>query len=609
MNDHDLEYSEYKTFFNISRDMICIANVDGFFKKINSSFTRVLGYEDQELLAKPFVEFVHPDDVVETLQEVEKLKNGGFSVNFDNRYRHIDGSYRVISWSASSNVDTGSIYAVGRDVTDDRNARSKLQQLERALKSETIVAVTDAQGVITEANDKFCEISGYSRSELVGSTHNVVNSGHHSEGFFQQLWATISSGKVWSGKIVNRRKSGDAYIVNTIIIPIMNSQGEILNYLAVRFDISEHVQIKKELEKTLDILNETGSIAKVGGWELEVSTGELTWTDETFNILEVEKKENQKPTLPEGLSLFTPESTPIIDSAVKRAIEHGEPYSLELQAKTARGNVLWVYTNGKANYKGGEIVTLSGTIQDIGAKKTAELNYEIERQKSIQNAKLASLGELAAGVAHEINNPLAIIHGYALLMDRGVDSPDRLSHYTSEITKSCTRISEIVSSLKKFSRANDKTEFSVCRLSDIVSESVSLTSNKSVRELVVVTKDLQSDSFILCNEIEIEQVVINLVNNAIDAVKGLAEKWVKVTVLDVDDHLVLKVEDSGKGIDGDVLDRVFDPFFTTKETGEGTGLGLSITKGILDEHDASIDVDMSSENTCFVVTFNLHKEQ
>ncbi len=607
MNDHSLECSEYETLFNISRDMICIASTDGYFKKVNLSFSRVLGYEEKELLEKPFYEFIHPEDIENTLREVEKLKEGNFAVNFENRYRHRDGSYRVLSWSSSPNKEKDFLYAIARDVTEERNTSNKLLQLEKALRSETIVAVTDVDGVIVEANDRFCEISGYAREELIGRTHKVVNSGRHSDEFFSELWRTISSGKVWSGQIINRRKNGEDYIVHTIIIPIIDSQGTMLNYMAVRFDISEHAQIKSELEKTLDILNETSAIAKVGGWELEVATGELTWTDETFNILEVEKRENQKPTLPEGLSLFTPESTPIIDRAVTQAIECGEPYSLELQAKTAKGNVLWVYTNGKANYQDGKVVTLSGTIQDIDAKKIAEKNYELERQKSIQSSKLASLGELSAGVAHEINNPLAIIHGYALLMERNFSESKEMSHFTQEITKSCVRISEIVSSLKKFSRANDKAEFSPCKLVDIAFESIALTSNKSIRELVVVNKDFQSDSYILCNEIEVEQVIVNLINNAIDAVKGLEEKWIKVSILENGEELMLKVEDSGSGIDGDVLDKLFDPFFTTKDTGEGTGLGLSISKGILDEHGASIEVDTASPNTCFVVNFKIHK--
>jgi C4-dicarboxylate-specific signal transduction histidine kinase len=104
------------------------------------------------------------------------------------------------------------------------------------------------------------------------------------------------------------------------------------------------------------------------------------------------------------------------EKAVQRAIEFGERYDLEVQAQTPAGNVLWVATNGKAISENGKIVSISGTIQDINLRKTSELKYELEHIKSIQNAKMASQGELSAGIAHEINNPLAIIEGTTHLL-------------------------------------------------------------------------------------------------------------------------------------------------------------------------------------------------
>jgi signal transduction histidine kinase len=103
--------------------------------------------------------------------------------------------------------------------------------------------------------------------------------------------------------------------------------------------------------------------------------------------------------------------------------------------------------------------------------------------------------------------------------------------------------------------------------------------------------------------VEIEQVVINLINNAIDAVKERAEKWVKVEVLDDDQSVVFRVTDSGLGISEAVQNKIFDPFFTTKPVGEGTGLGLSITKGILDQHKATIAIVPHVPNTCFEIRF------
>jgi PAS domain S-box-containing protein len=382
MTVENLIDDDLMTMFDLSPDMMCIAGTDGFLKKINASFGKTLGYSDEELLSKPFLDFLHPDDIEATKNRIQGLKNGLPAVSFENRYRHKNGDYLVISWSTYISPDSGKLYSVGRNTTEERLAKNNLLQIQKVLDSETIVAVTDRAGSITEVNDKFCEISGYTRAELIGQNHRMLNSGAHPKEFFEEMWKTISSGNAWTGMIENRKKNGQHYFVLSIITPLFDIEGEISSYLAIRHDTTDYVRMEQKFVGTLGILNETSAIAKVGGWELNVATEELTWTDETFSILEVEKKDGQSPILPEGLDLFTPQSKPIIENAVGRAIEFGEPYSLELEALTAKGNVLWIFTNGKPNYKDGKIVSLSGTIQDINSRKLAEHKFEVERKKA-----------------------------------------------------------------------------------------------------------------------------------------------------------------------------------------------------------------------------------
>ncbi len=440
--------SKFEKFFSLSVDMLSISNLDGFFEVVNDAFVLVLGYSKEELTQTPYLNFVHPQDIDATKKEMRSLSKGKSTQHFSNRFKHKDGHFLTFEWTAQYDSESKRIYSVARDITEQANSNRRLIQLEKTLYKESIVVQTDKAGVITEVNDKFCEISGYTREELIGKTHSIVNSGYHSKAFFQNLWKTISSGNIWTGLIKNRKKNGESYFVYTIITPIFDHEGEITNYLAIRQDITDTINQEASLSKTTKILNETSQIAKVGGWELDIATGELTWTDETFRILEVEKRNDQVPMLPEGLKLFTEEHQPIIEQAVNDAAENGKPYSLELQAKTAKGNVLWVYTNGKANYKDGKIVTLSGTIQDIQARKEAELKYEKERQKSIVASKLASLGELSASMAHEINNPLGIISGYAELTLHSSTTPDAVRPSMEVILKSCKRIAHMVGNLK-----------------------------------------------------------------------------------------------------------------------------------------------------------------
>jgi PAS domain S-box-containing protein len=592
----------YQRFFDLSMDMLCIANTEGYFIQVNESFSRVLGYSRDHFLAQAIMSFIHPHDIESTMEALNRSGKGGANLNFINRYKHINGHYLTLSWNTQTDPDNGLIYGVARDVTEQINQTNRLRQLQHTLDKESIVAVTDKRGLITEVNDRFCEISGYSKEELIGKTHNIISSHSHSKEFFKDLWKTISSKNIWSDVIKNKTKNGGFYYVHTIITPLVDHENEIYAYLSIRQDISKSIKNENDLAKILSILNETSAIAKVGGWELNIHSDELTWTEETFRILDFEKKSGHHPKLPEGLALFTSDSQVIIEKAVKRVLNFGEPYSLELQAKTTKGKVFWVYTNGKANYKNGEIVSISGIIQDIDQRKKAELSYDLERQKSIQSAKFASIGELSASMAHEINNPLGIISGYIELILLSPETNEKLTAKLEVILKSCKRISHIMNSLKKFSRSEEKSEYINCSLSKLTQQAIYLAQPRLKRALVDLEFFDTKNSIIKGCEIEIEQVILNLINNSIDAVKDGPDKWIKLSILSKGEFIELRVIDSGQGISKAIQDKIFSPFFTTKKAGEGTGLGLSIISSILDDHNANIRYE-KSDNTTFVIAF------
>jgi PAS domain S-box-containing protein len=595
----------YEKFFHLSRDLFCVANKKGYFIEVNPSFSRALGYTKEELISKPFMDFVHPYDREATIEAFQGLYNGQDCVEFENRYRHKDGSYRVLSWSAPAPKEGEELYSLARDVTEIRYTQRKVNQIEQALNDHSIIAMTDYRGVITEVNDKFTEISGYSKEELIGKTHKVVNSGAHSKEFFKNMWETISSGKSWSGIIQNRHKMGHYYFVYSILSPFYDNQGQIEGYLSIRVDMTDYVNLKFAYERTYNILNETSSIAKVGGWEMDVKTNELIWTDETFKILEVEKKDGKRPLLPEGLSLFTEDCRSVIEKAIKDCAEQGISYSLELEARSAKGKVFWIYTNGKANYKDGKIISISGTIQDIDLRKKAEIALERERMKTMQNLKLASLGEISAGIAHEINNPLAVISGTIGLLDRFKDNPEKFDKKLLAMSKSAKRIEKIVKNLKKFSRSSETTKKSVGNLSQIIKESLSFMDFKAQKGSVYFKVNLESEAKVLCDEVEIEQVFVNLFSNAIDSVLEVDEKWVKVESYQEEGNILVKIFDSGPGVPEEIINKIFEPFFTTKEVGKGTGLGLSISKGIIEDHDGELLISNKDNLSCFTVKLPL----
>jgi len=246
--------------------------------------------------------------------------------------------------------------------------------------------------------------------------------------------------------------------------------------------------------------------------------------------------------------------------------------------------------------------------EDMTETKKLEQALNAERSFSVHQAKLASLGEMSAGIAHEINNPLAIITGSVGLLSKSVGDPEKFFSRIEMIKKSCDRIVKIISGLKKFSRSGERSVRQRISLCAISKEVLVLTDFKSKRYETKIELEFTSDFKISCNEVEIEQVLVNLVNNAIDAVKDLSERWVRIRIFEQASQVVLQVTDSGRGIPRELRGRLFDPFFTTKRVGEGTGLGLSISKGILDEHNASIAILENSPNTCFELRFGLEED-
>ena len=349
-----------------------------------------------------------------------------------------------------------------------------MENYSMALDASSIVAFTDVSGTITFANDKFCEISGYSKNELLGKNHFILSSGHHSKAFFVGLWKTISSNQVWKGEICNKAKDGHLYWVDTTIVPKTGVDGKIEQYIAIRHDITQ--------------------------------------------------------------------------------------------------------------------------------RKLAE-------QLSLQSAKMASLGEMAGGIAHEINNPLAIIQGKSQQLirtiQRGKFTPEYGSEELSKIVKTSERIAKIVRGLRAFSRNAEKDPFLSFELKALFDDVLGLCSEKFKAHQIKLEISSTPSIFLQCRPVQLEQVLLNLLNNAHDAVLPLADKWIRIDSKILDGKVLISVTDSGCGIPPEITNKLMQPFFTTKAVGKGTGLGLSISKGILEDHHGHLRYDASSPNTRFEIELPL----
>lgn len=235
-------------------------------------------------------------------------------------------------------------------------------------------------------------------------------------------------------------------------------------------------------------------------------------------------------------------------------------------------------------------------------------DLEAQQAKAHYAAKLASLGEMAASIAHEINNPLAIIQGSAEQISRSFQkntlTKEKGEQLAQKITDTTERISKIVRSLKTLSRNGDKDPFIDFHLKDAINDCVEITrQNFFERQIKLEVSPIPHDLIIQGQQIQISQVLMNLINNAFHAVEGLKEmKWIRIEINTFDHYVELKIIDSGPGIPELIRDKIMVPFFTTKDVGKGTGLGLSISKAIIENHGGSLKLDEKALNTTFVMT-------
>ena len=275
-------------------------------------------------------------------------------------------------------------YVLVNDVSELVEGRVKLEALQRdntallqTINVHSIVSVTDRAGRITDLNDAFCRISGYTREELLGQTHRMINSGLQDAEFWKQLWQTISKGTPWRGDICNRAKDGSLYWVNCIISPFMGADGKVERYISIRSDVTEAKQAAQALRDSQLFLERASRVAKLGAWQVDVDTSTVTWSSELKKIHEVPM--DYQPSVENGLSFYLPEDRPLIEAAISKAIAANTAWDVEARLRTERGRLIWVRVLGEAEMQDGRAVRLVGILQDISTYKEAELALSYER--------------------------------------------------------------------------------------------------------------------------------------------------------------------------------------------------------------------------------------
>jgi PAS domain S-box-containing protein len=641
---------ERDRFFRLSLDLICIAGFDGFFKRLNPAWERILGFSIEELMAQPYLNFVHPEDRPKAQKEVEKLGTGVNTFAFESRSLCKDGSYRWILWNATPLPEQGLIYAAGHDITVRKRAEDEIKSFSSFLHSiveniPTMLFVKDADQLRFERVNKAAEqLLGMPREALLGKNDYDFFPPDQADFFCEKDREVLASKKLAEITEEIKTASGRKFLF-TRKIPILDDKEDAKYLLGISEDITE----RKALEETRRRLAEDRERA---AQELQAKNQALIESERRYRQLSdasldgivvadqwgrillinpaAEKTFGYPATeaIGKSLTLLMPEdSGPLHQAGLRRFVETRQGRlvgrTIELQGRRKDGSNFPMELSLSAIDLGGEVQFL-GSIRDLTERNRL-------RSRMFQTEKLASIGLLSAGVAHEINNPLAYVANNLVVLERdtkglmqlldiyhqahdrlaqvapgtarrayelaeSLDLPyvrDNLDRILTRTREGVQRVAKIVQSLRGLART-DRPQLEMVQLPELVESSLEMIRGRLQRRGIKVEMDFGDTTQMRCVPTQLGQVLLNLLVNALQAIEAAnrqEEGLIRLTARTVNDEILIEITDNGCGIDPQDLPRLFDPFFTTKPVGEGTGLGLSITHGIITGHGGRIEVD------------------
>jgi len=597
--------ARYRLYVETAPEAIIVADAAGLLVEVNASACRMTGYPRAELLGLGIPDLVPPGSVGAAFERFAALQATGV-IEAETTVRRKDG-LEIQVFIKAITMDDGRFLGFCSDITEQRRKETERQHLNERL---TYALRAGKFGVwdwdlITgqlEWDDQMYLIYGVPR-ERFGGAYDAWRATVHPDDLprtEEELQDAIAGRGEFDAEFRVIWPSGEVRRISARAWIRRDATGRALQVVGLNADITLRDLAEEALRKNQDLLNAMGGIAKVGGWEFDLVSNRLSWTDEVRRIHQVEP--DYVPDVATAISFYTPESRPIIARVVRRAIEHGEPYDLELEIVTAKGATVPVRSQGRVVMQSGKVVRLIGAFQDISDRKQADAERDRLQSQLLQSQKMESVGRLAGGVAHDFNNMLQVILGNTDFALHDLPSDHPKYELLVEIRKAAHRSAQLTNQLLAFARKQAAAP-RVIHVNESVVASLSLLGRLIGEDIELIWQPGDNLWPIRMDPSQLDQILANLVVNARDAIRATGKITIKTANVSFDethasthpdsaagDYVLLTVTDTGIGMDAEMLAHIFEPFFTTKEVGQGTGLGLATVFGIVKQNRGLIQV-------------------
>ena len=477
--------------------------------------------------------------------------------------------------------------------------RESMYQLT-TMNQHEIVSTADIAGRITSVNEKFCEISGFSREELLGQNHRILKSGYHPDSFYNELWKTISSGQVWRGILCNHKKNGEEYWVESTIVPFLDENGKPYKYVSARTDITALRQSERRLYVSQEFAN-------IGTWDWNILTGKLFWSDRIWPLFGYDKKDTDT-TYDNFIAAIHPDDQKRVSDAINTCVEKGDKYDIEHRVVWPDGSSHWLHEQGDVvRDKNNIAIHMLGVVQDITLRKNNEQAL-IAATEEAENANRAK-SQFLSSMSHELRTPMNAIMGFSQVLQLESAQPLSSSQKESvnEILKASEHLLQLINEVLDLSKIDaGRIDLSIenVLLGEVITESLQLISPLADKRGIEITiqdehnkitlEELLAQKLIIrADHTRIKQVILNLLSNAVKY--NIENGKIILKYAPVEDHQIrISIIDTGKGLTHDEQSQLFTAFNrlgAENSNIEGTGIGLVITRNIVELMGGYIGVE------------------